>query len=168
MVTLVCVTLLAQVKSAKNPAGDWPTYNHDLAGTRYSPLTQITPSNVGKLKLAWAYRPSETGGRPSPQAVPLVVNGRMYLTAGLRIVALEPETGSEIWRYQVTGGNPSQRGVAYWPGEETILRASSSPQARGCSPSTPTRVSSILVSARKAWSIWAWPTKVCPPFSKIP
>src|SRR6478609_3312890 len=117
VVTLVCVTLLAQVKSAKNPAGDWPTYNHDLAGTRYSPLTQITPSNVGKLKLAWGYRPSETGGRPSPQAVPLVVNGRMYLTAGLRIVALEPETGKEIWRYQVTGGNPSQRGVAYWPGD---------------------------------------------------
>src|SRR2546422_1221336 len=100
----------------KGPAGDWPTYNRDLAGTRYSPLTQINSKNVSQLKLAWSYRPSDTGGPASAQVTPLVVNGRMYLTAVNRIVALEPETGKEIWKYQVTGGQPSQRGVAYWPG----------------------------------------------------
>lgn len=36
-------------------AGDWPMYNRDPAGTRFSPLTQINTKNVGKLTKAWAY-----------------------------------------------------------------------------------------------------------------
>ena len=51
------------------------------------------------------------------QATPIVVDGVMYLPAAGRVVAIEPETGREIWRYPVTGGAPSRRGVAYWPGE---------------------------------------------------
>ena len=35
---------------------DWPMYNRDLAGTRYSPLTQINTSNVSALTQAWSYR----------------------------------------------------------------------------------------------------------------
>ena len=34
--------------SARNPGDDWPTYNRDLAGTRYSPLTQINTQNVSR------------------------------------------------------------------------------------------------------------------------
>jgi quinoprotein glucose dehydrogenase len=34
-----------------------------------------------------------------------------------RVVALEPETGKEIWHYELTGANPSTRGVEYWPGD---------------------------------------------------
>ena len=41
----------------------------------------------------------------------------MYITAGNRVVALDPDTGKEIWQYEVTGGNPSARGVTYWPGD---------------------------------------------------
>jgi quinoprotein glucose dehydrogenase len=39
---------------------DWPTYGHDAGGLRYSPLKQIDPTNVSKLKVAWIYhlRPS--------------------------------------------------------------------------------------------------------------
>jgi glucose dehydrogenase len=36
--------------------GDWPMYNRDLAGTRYSPLTQINSGNVTKLTKFWSYR----------------------------------------------------------------------------------------------------------------
>jgi quinoprotein glucose dehydrogenase len=43
----------------------------------------------------------------------------MYLPAANRIVALEPETGKEIWSYPVAGDAPSKRGVAYWPGDRT-------------------------------------------------
>ena len=32
------------------------------------------------------------------------------------MVALEPETGKEIWTYAVTGA-PRFRGVGYWPGD---------------------------------------------------
>ena len=35
------------------PDGDWPVYGRTNAGLRYSPLTQITPENVSKLKVAW-------------------------------------------------------------------------------------------------------------------
>ena len=42
----------------------------------------------------------------------------MYLPAVDRVVALDPTTGAEIWRYSVVDGAPSRRGVAYWPGED--------------------------------------------------
>ncbi len=107
----------AQAARERNASSEWPTYNRDLAGTRYSPLSQINTSNVARLRQAWIYRPSATGGRPSAEVTPIVVNGVMYLTAGNRVLALEPETGKEIWRYELQNGQASQRGVAYWPGD---------------------------------------------------
>lgn len=60
------------------------------------------------------------GGRGrSSEATPIVVNGVLYMpTPYSRVVALEPETGKELWVYQLpNGANPSARGVAYWPGD---------------------------------------------------
>lgn len=53
------------------------------------------------------------------QATPLVIDGMLYLsTPYRRVVALEPESGREIWHYDVPGpGQPSLRGVEYWPGD---------------------------------------------------
>jgi quinoprotein glucose dehydrogenase len=61
-------------------------------------------------------RRSRFGGS---EATPLVVDGLMYLpTPYRRVVALEPETGTEVWRYEVPGAaQPSLRGVEYWPGD---------------------------------------------------
>ncbi len=100
-------------------------YNRDLAGTRYSPLTQINAANVSKLTQAWSYRLQPEGKSligPSPSEIfqevtPIVVNGVMYLPAGDRVVALDPQTGKEIWRHQLETGSASFRGVAYWPGD---------------------------------------------------
>ena len=108
--------------------GDWPLYRHDLAGTGYSPLAQITVQNVGGLTRAWSYRlqsdvptpaakGKKGGGGANSEATPIVVNGLMYLPATDRVVALEPESGKLIWEYPVTGGAPSRRGVAYRPGD---------------------------------------------------
>src|SRR4051812_37579794 len=36
-------------------ANEWPTYGHDPGGMRYSPVSQVTPVNVGQLQLAWVY-----------------------------------------------------------------------------------------------------------------
>jgi quinoprotein glucose dehydrogenase len=42
----------------------------------------------------------------------------MYMpTSYGRVVALDPETGKELWVYEVKGGMPSTRGVDYWPGD---------------------------------------------------
>jgi quinoprotein glucose dehydrogenase len=100
---------------AKIPeGGDWPMYNHDPAGDRYSPLTQINTGNVAKLTQAWSFH---LDGRAS-EATPIVVNGVMYLPSGHSVVALEPETGKEIWHYTMENGTPSRRGVTYWPGDQ--------------------------------------------------
>src|SRR5436190_19534139 len=114
----------AQVKNARrNPAGEWPMYNRDLAGTRFSPLTQITARNVGRLAPVWTYKVGKvkaegiTGGT---EMTPIVINGMMYLTTNNKLVALEPETGKEIWSYELKTGEPTRRGVAFWPGDGTL------------------------------------------------
>jgi len=115
----------AQQQGARDPAADWPMYHRDLAGTRYSPLSQINTGNVTQLKQAWSLRLREEGvdiGPASPsevfqQVTPIVVNGVMYLPAGNRVLALEPDTGKQIWRFDVKTGLASFRGVAYWPGD---------------------------------------------------
>ena len=67
-ILLILVILpFAFAQRGGNAAREWPTYNHDLAATRYSPLSQINPSNVVRLKQAWVYRPSATGARPSAE-----------------------------------------------------------------------------------------------------
>ena len=49
--------LLSQKSATTNAAqaGEWPFYGGDSGGSRFSPLTQIGPSNVGRLKVAWIY-----------------------------------------------------------------------------------------------------------------
>src|SRR5262245_58536974 len=46
----------ASEPDASGPVAGWPVYAADLAGTRHSPLTQITPANVGDLEVAWTHR----------------------------------------------------------------------------------------------------------------
>src|SRR5436190_11087298 len=60
-----------------NSGADWPMYNRDLGGTRYSPLTQITTANVSNLKTAWSYRlaaPAAPRGA-TPAATPAPAQG---------------------------------------------------------------------------------------------
>ena len=105
--------------------GDWPMYRGDLAGTGYSPLSEITTGNVGDLTTAWTYslESTESGAEtrgPNSQVTPIVVGDGMYLTAADRVVALEPGTGQEFWRHEVADGAPSRRGVAYWAGDDDL------------------------------------------------
>jgi quinoprotein glucose dehydrogenase len=123
---------IAQQPPASN---EWPTYGHDSGGMRFSPLTQITPANVTQLQPAWTYHmrpavPPATAAAPpagrgrggtgfsGSQVTPIIVGGVMYISTPYnRVVALDPTTGKEVWVYQLTSGNPSTRGVEYWPGD---------------------------------------------------
>src|SRR5437868_6806796 len=76
---------------------NWPAYGHDPGGARYSPLKQIDAHNVAALRRAWTYH---TGDGGSFETTPIVVGGVMYFsTQTQKIVALEPETGKELWKF---------------------------------------------------------------------
>ena len=118
----------AQESRTARGDADWPLYRRDLAGTGYSPLRQINLRNVADLAPAWTFRIQSNapaaGGRGAAgganvnsQATPIVIDGVMYFPGRDRVVALEADTGKEIWQTPVTGGAPSRRGVGYWPGE---------------------------------------------------
>ena len=98
-------------------AAEWPSYGRDPGGTKYSPLDQINAKNVGALVRAWSYHTGEPGG--TWENTPIVVGGVMYFaTRTNRVVALEPETGKELWVYDPKSTRVSEhRGVSYWPGD---------------------------------------------------
>jgi quinoprotein glucose dehydrogenase len=110
-----------RVSAEFTSAGDWPTYNRDLAGTRYSPLRQINVRNVADVREVWSYPlGGDEGGDAQAvgsQLTPLVVNGVMYVAAAGRVVALQADSGAEIWRYALEPtAPPARRGLTYWPG----------------------------------------------------
>ena len=83
--------------------GEWLAYGNDRGGSRWSPLRQITPANVGALQVAWTYRtgPFPKGGKVTFQANPLKVGDNVFLCTGNNdIVALNAETGREVWRFR--------------------------------------------------------------------
>jgi quinoprotein glucose dehydrogenase len=111
------------------PTAIWPDYGNDKGGSRYSPLTQITRENVRYLEVAWEYHTGDVsdgeGGIPSTtafEATPILIDGRLYVPSPFnRIIALDPETGEAIWKYDpkvdLSGRYANQlisRGVTYW------------------------------------------------------
>jgi quinoprotein glucose dehydrogenase len=120
---LTALTASAQFKP-KNT--EWPTYNADLAGSRYRPLDQINASNFSKLEVAWRFKTDNVGNRPEYklEGTPLMVNGVVYATAGSRraAIALDAATGELLWLHGEHEGargaaaprQLSGRGLAYW------------------------------------------------------
>ena len=88
-------------------------YRGSLDGQGYSSLGQINTGNVAQLKQAWSYELSSHGGL---EVTPIVVAGVMYVPGLNEVLALDADTGKEIWQYAVA--SPSTRGVAYWPGDK--------------------------------------------------
>lgn len=119
----VAVSLSAQRGTA---GGEWRSHHGDLGSLRYSPLAQVTRDNVSQLREAWRFSMEGFGPKPEykNEASPLYVNGTLYTTAGLdrAVVALDPATGEERWRWSLEEGERavraprrnSGRGVAYW------------------------------------------------------
>lgn len=91
------------------PAGDWLMTRRNYQAWSHSPLDEITPANVGALRLAWAWNMNETG---SNQQMPLVHDGIVYLTNTLNEVqALDGATGELIWANQVGPNRQDDRGT---------------------------------------------------------
>ena len=76
---------------------DWPSYNGNVDGNRYSTLRQIDKSNVGRLAPKWVF---PLANAPRLQTTPVVVEGIMYVTSGNECYALDAGSGRQIWHYQ--------------------------------------------------------------------
>ena len=94
-------------QSAAPARGDWSAYGHDDSQMRYSPLSEITPENADKLKVAFVYH---TGSYPRPgqtnkwaaETTPIKVGDGLYMCSAQNdIMKLDPTTGKEIWRHNI-------------------------------------------------------------------
>jgi len=97
-----------------NDYTNWSEYLGGPDRSHFSALTQITPANVGQLKMAWTYTTPDSG---QIQTNPIIVDGVLYgVTPTVQAFALDAATGKELWKF----GDPlkvwhsTSRGVTYW------------------------------------------------------
>ncbi len=106
--------------------GEWRVYGGDPGHTRYAGLDQIDASNVGDLGVVWRWTGRNFGPNPNIRSstTPLMVDGVLYATAGMRraVVAIDAGTGETLWTWSLREDerlsvaprpNPG-RGVGYW------------------------------------------------------
>ena len=105
---------------------EWRHYAADQANTRYAPLDQINAGNFNNLEVAWRFKTDALGTRKEYQfeATPLLIKGRLFLTAGARrdCIALDAATGEMLWMYRIDEGRRAQNaprqlsghGCSYW------------------------------------------------------
>jgi alcohol dehydrogenase (cytochrome c) len=86
----------AQYRAVTSQA-DWPGYNGQTSGSRYSPLSQITAGNVSRTVPKWIFSIPNSSRL---QVTPVVVEGVMYVTTANECYALDAGAGREIWHYQ--------------------------------------------------------------------
>jgi quinoprotein glucose dehydrogenase len=128
----------AQVQPVEGVSpGDWPAYGRTQSGTRYSPLNQINEGNVKNLQVAWTFRSGESrtendSGETTNELTPIKIGDNMYIcTTHQILVALDPATGKEKWRFDPElKSDPSFqhltcRGVAYYDQANTTEFATS-------------------------------------------
>jgi alcohol dehydrogenase (cytochrome c) len=95
-------------------SGDWPGYNGDPGGNRYTTLSQITKANVARLTPKWMF---SVPNASRLQVTPVVTGGLMYVSVANECYALDAGSGREVWHYRrpVTRGTAAggtNRGVA--------------------------------------------------------
>jgi alcohol dehydrogenase (cytochrome c) len=118
---------------AKPEDSNWLMIRRTYDGWGYSPLDQITPANVAKLKPVWVF---STGEARVHESAPVVNNGVMFVTTpNNQVIAIDASSGNLLWRYRrprVSGAlvlHDTSRGVAlfgdkvYFAGGEAIVVA---------------------------------------------
>jgi quinoprotein glucose dehydrogenase len=127
------ITRTSSIDLSSGGLADWSYYGRDQQGTRYAPVDQINRNNVSYLETAWEYHTGDfsdgSDGRPETtfQATPILVDQVLYFaTVYGRVIALNAETGAEIWKYDpeidvtVKRGEFANRGVTYWHAADDV------------------------------------------------
>ncbi len=138
---LAALLLPALAAAQSRGVSDWGFYGGDGFGRRFSSLDQINRGNVASLKPAWQYRTGELGrgfarlGKLTFEATPVLAYGALYLeTATNIVIALDPRTGTERWRYDAhidrarAYSDVAARGVSLW--EDAALAQGDAPCRR--------------------------------------
>jgi quinohemoprotein ethanol dehydrogenase len=90
------------------PTDNWLTAGGGLHDTRYSALTQISSSTIGKLDVNWVAHfglAKRVQATLSEEAAPVVYQGVMYVADGRSSVyALDASTGAMLWKYKAVYG----------------------------------------------------------------
>ena len=108
-----------EVLKQSPPGENWPSYNGDYSGRRYSGLSQLDPENVSQLSAQWVFH-SDNSDRL--EVTPVVINGLMLVTSANDTYALDARSGREIWHHSVPknegliddAAGHHTRGVAIW------------------------------------------------------
>ncbi len=96
--------LAVLVATAADQDTPW-TVNGGIDNIRYSPLTQVNRDNVARLQVAWTYDSHDAFRASEMQSNPIVVDGAFYATTpSMKVVAVDAETGKEIWKFDPSGG----------------------------------------------------------------
>ena len=129
---LTCLAVIAFLvcTSADRAPVDWAFWGGDPGGAHYSTLADINTANVSGLRQAWVWQTGETelkeyGTRPGMfEDTPVMIDNVLYATSPYhRVVALDPDSGAELWSYDpksyVDGQPPNgtgyvHRGIAVW------------------------------------------------------
>jgi len=124
----VWALLLAALPAAAADIG-WDHYGNDAGGQRYSAAALVRPDNIAGLRAQWTYRTGDLGRRPAAlmrrikfETTPILAGDKLVLCSSFNeVIALEPATGAEAWRYDpqvTTDRRPANRfncrGVAQW------------------------------------------------------
>ncbi|EOL9138679.1 pyrroloquinoline quinone-dependent dehydrogenase [Enterobacter hormaechei] len=130
-----------KVASASQPAtplvpgtATWDSFHGQLNAQKYSPLTQISADNVGKLTKVWEFHTGDVsdgkGDTPATvwSATPIFANDTLYIgTPFDRLIALDPGTGKEKWHYDTKSSRKAltqpvlkNRGVSYWQAKNPL------------------------------------------------
>jgi len=79
----------------KPPTDNWPTFNGDYSGRRFSTLTKIDTTTVHQLSLGWMFRLSGTG-LGAIKSTPLQINGVLYFTVPDHVWAVDARSGRQL------------------------------------------------------------------------
>ncbi len=112
-VTLPGGALLALVLVSALVRGQGGNVNWAINGgdnnIRFSPLTQINKSNVKSVQVAWTYDSRDAFKDSEMQSNPIVIDGVLYATTpAMKVVAINAETGAEIWKFDPAQGAPAR------------------------------------------------------------
>jgi quinoprotein glucose dehydrogenase len=118
--------------AAPVPDAGWPAYGGDAGGTRYSPLNQMTQTNVDQLQVAWVFRTGDLGQgtkdwtRSAFEATPILYDNTLYLTtSSTNVIAVDAASGTLRWRHDSNSrkdlhySDGVSRGVSLWIDEAT-------------------------------------------------